>query len=110
MKDPGVLHYKNGFPCLICKACICKEIYDNINNEEIIKKWCEEFDIPYLKEEWNFIVERLNYHESSKELFPHLHFRPFAKYLAKMKLYGWINYTYKDGIELNKWREEHEEN
>ena len=102
MKDPGMLHYKNGFPCLVCKSCIYKEIYYNINNEEIIKKWCKEFDIPFIKEEWNFVVKIQKEYDFSKELFPYMHFRPFGKYLAKMKLPDWINYTYEDGIEINK--------
>ena len=40
-----------------------------------------------------------------------MHFNPFGKYLAKMKLCGWINFTYEDGIEINKiWGNNNEEN
>lgn len=109
MKDPGVLHYKNGYPCLICKGCIYKELFDNDYNEKFVKKWCKEFDIPFLRKEWNHFLDLAKERVDLSEPFAYMHIPAFGKYLSYMKLHDWIDYTYKDGIELTRWRIEHEE-
>ena len=108
VKDPGLLHYKNGYPCLTCKACIITELFNSNCNEDLIKKWCKEFDIPYLEREWNYLINNIKEQTDFSDKFVHLHFPPFGKYLAQMKLPDWINMTYEDGIKLNDWRKHNE--
>ena len=76
VKDPQLLHFKNGFPCNVCKKCILQNISDNEYNENIVKKWCKEFDIPFVPEIW----ETLMYLSNPKTPYYNL----FPEYLASM--------------------------
>lgn len=78
----------------ICKDCIkYKFDYDNPDTFLWVLK---ELNTPYIKYEW----ERL------KERYPNSFILP--RYLAKMRLRGFWNYTYADSEELNAWHEQQE--
>lgn len=87
-KDTGLFHYKNGYPCLVCKSCIIKEIKEDNSN---IIKWMKEFNIPFIQSIWNRIQN-----EAMKSTLPCGYIPPFGRYLATMKLPGYINFNYGD--------------
>jgi hypothetical protein len=88
VKDPQLLHFKNGFPCNVCKKCILQDISNNEYNENIVKKWCKEFDIPFVPEIW----ETLMYLSNPKIPYYNL----FLEYLALMKLPACIKIGYEE--------------
>lgn len=73
----------------VCKDCL----YSNLNDEDIntILPLMEEFDIPYIKNAWQRLLNNKKPNVSSI----------FGKYLALMKLCTYRGYTYKDTDMLN---------
>ena len=72
----------------ICKKCMTMHI--NIFNESTIKPLCRELDIPFISHEWDVLVDR--YKDNPKTSATAI----FGRYLSKMKLSQYKDYTYKD--------------
>ena len=86
--------YKDGTKCELCKGCLTM----HINNFEpdtflwLLKK----FDVPYIEAEWNVLRDRAY----AKDPYKMNGMSVFGKYLSKMKLKQWKNYTWEDTEKL----------
>lgn len=79
----------------ICKKCLTMHV-DNWNPETY--KWIlQEIDVPYIKEEWNGLLER--YGKDPKKVTG---LTVIGRYLSKMKLRQWNKYTWADTEALKK--------
>lgn len=79
----------------ICKKCLTMHI-DNWDPETY--KWIlQEIDVPYIKEEWNGLLER--YGKDPKKVTG---LTIIGRYLSKMKLKQWNKYTWADTEALEK--------
>lgn len=79
----------------ICKKCLTMHV-DNWNPETY--KWIlQEIDVPYIKEEWNGLLEK--YGKDSKKITG---LTIIGRYLSKMKLKQWNKYTWADTETLEK--------
>lgn len=79
----------------VCKKCLTMHI-DNWNPETY--KWIlQEIDVPYIKEEWNGLLER--YGKDPKKVTG---LTIIGRYLSKMKLKQWNKYTWADTKALEK--------
>lgn len=91
--DEGQFYtYKNGKKCEQCKKCETMHI-DNYNPETF--KWLlQKMDIPYIKEEWDSLVEKAVAKNGPHK--PLTGMSVYGKYLSKMKLKQWMGYTWED--------------
>lgn len=79
----------------VCKKCLTMHV-DNWNPETY--KWIlQEIDVPYIKEEWNGLLER--YGKDPKKVTG---LTIIGRYLSKMKLKQWNKYTWADTEVLEK--------
>lgn len=79
----------------VCKKCLTMHV-DNWNPETY--KWIlQEIDVPYIKEEWNGLLER--YGKDPKKITG---LTIIGRYLSKMKLRQWNKYTWADTEALEK--------
>lgn len=79
----------------VCKKCLTMHV-DNWNPETY--KWIlQEIDVPYIKEEWNGLLER--YGKDPKKVTG---LTIIGRYLSKMKLRQWNKYTWADTEALEK--------
>lgn len=79
----------------VCKKCLTMHV-DNWNPETY--KWIlQEIDVPYIKEEWNGLLER--YGKDPKKVTG---LTIIGRYLSKMKLRQWNKYTWADTEGLEK--------
>lgn len=79
----------------ICKKCLTMHV-DNWDPETY--KWIlQEIDVPYIKEEWNCLLER--YGKDPKKVTG---LTIIGRYLSKMKLKQWNKYTWADTEALEK--------
>lgn len=79
----------------ICKKCLTMHV-DNWNPETY--KWIlQEIDVPYIKEEWNSLLEK--YGKDPKKVTG---LTIIGRYLSKMKLKQWNKYTWADTETLEK--------
>lgn len=79
----------------VCKKCLTMHV-DNWNPETY--KWIlQEIDVPYIKEEWNGLLER--YGKDPKKVTG---LTIIGRYLSKMKLKQWNKYTWADTEALKK--------
>lgn len=79
----------------VCKKCLTMHV-DNWNPETY--KWIlQEIDVPYIKEEWNSLLER--YGKDPKKVTG---LTIIGRYLSKMKLKQWNKYTWADTEVLEK--------
>lgn len=79
----------------ICKKCLTMHV-DNWNPETY--KWIlQEIDVPYIKEEWNVLLEK--YGKDPKKATG---LTIIGRYLSKMKLKQWNKYTWADTETLEK--------
>lgn len=79
----------------VCKKCLTMHV-DNWNPETY--KWIlQEIDVPYIKEEWNGLLER--YGKDPKKVTG---LTVIGRYLSKMKLRQWNKYTWADTEALEK--------
>ena len=90
MADSNFYTYKDGSKCELCKACLTM----HINNwEPDTFLWLlEKFDVPYIEAEWNVLRDRAY----QKDPYKMTGMSVFGKYLSKMKLKQWKNYTWAD--------------
>lgn len=79
----------------ICKKCLTMHV-DNWDPETY--KWIlQEIDVPYIKEEWNSLLEK--YGKDPKKVTG---LTIIGRYLSKMKLKQWNKYTWADTETLEK--------
>lgn len=79
----------------ICKKCLTMHV-DNWDPETY--KWIlQEIDVPYIKEEWNGLLEK--YGKDPKKVTG---LTIIGRYLSKMKLKQWNKYTWVDTETLEK--------
>lgn len=79
----------------ICKKCLTMHV-DNWDLETY--KWIlQEIDVPYIKEEWNGLLEK--YGKDPKKVTG---LTIIGRYLSKMKLKQWNKYTWADTETLEK--------
>lgn len=79
----------------ICKKCLTMHV-DNWDPETY--KWIlQEIDVPYIKEEWNGLLEK--YGKDPKKVTG---LTIIGRYLSKMKLKQWNKYTWADTKTLEK--------
>lgn len=79
----------------ICKKCLTMHV-DNWDPETY--KWIlQEIDVPYIKEEWNVLLEK--YGKDPKKATG---LTIIGRYLSKMKLKQWNKYTWADTETLEK--------
>lgn len=79
----------------ICKKCLTMHV-DNWDPETY--KWIlQEIDVPYIKEEWNGLLEK--YGKDPKKVTG---LTIVGRYLSKMKLKQWNKYTWADTETLEK--------
>lgn len=96
MSENRFFSYRNGEKCELCKACITM----HVNNwEPETYTWIlEKFDVPYVPEEWIVLRDR----EYAKDPYKITGLSVIGKYLAKMRLKKWMNYTYADSERLQE--------
>lgn len=79
----------------VCKKCLTMHV-DNWDPETY--KWIlQEIDVPYIKEEWNALLER--YGKDPKKITG---LTIIGRYLSKMKLKQWNKYTWADTEQLEQ--------
>lgn len=92
--------YKDGSKTELCKKCLTMHI-DNFDPETFL--WLlEKMDVPYVPEEWNVLRDRAYAKDPNKMNGMSV----FGKYLSKMKLKQWKNYTWEDGEKIRAKNEE----
>ena len=100
MDEKNFYQYKDGTKTEFCKKCFTMHI-DNFNPETFL--WAlEKMDVPYIEEEWNVLRDRA--YAKNPKTFNGT--SVFGKYLSKMKLKQWKDYTWAD---TEKFRQEKEE-
>ena len=94
MNETQFYTYKNSEKTELCKKCMTMHI-DNYDPETFL--WLlEKMDVPYVETEWNVLRDRA-YEKDPKGMNG---MSVFGKYLSKMKLRQWMNYTWADTEKL----------
>lgn len=90
-----------------CKACVSSMI--DINSPSTILPIMEEIDIPFIPEEWNILKEKHEFimKNGEKVRNPRANQPILGKYIGKMKLKQFIDYSFKD---TPRFMEAYEEN
>ncbi len=90
MADTNFYTYKNKEKAELCKACMTM----HINNwEPDTFLWLlEKFDVPWIESEWNVLRDRAY----QKDPYKMNGMSVFGKYISKMKLKQWKDYTWDD--------------
>lgn len=100
MADTNYYTYKDGTKCELCKSCLTMHI-NNFDPDTFL--WLlEKFDVPYIPAEWNILRDRAY----SKDPYKMNGMSVFGKYLSKMKLKQWKNFTWADTERLQAEAEE----
>lgn len=100
MADTNFYTYKDGTKCELCKACLTLHI-NNFEPDTFL--WLlEKFDVPYIPAEWNTLRDRAY----AKDPYKMNGMSVFGKYLSKMKLKQWKNFTWADTERLQAEAEE----
>jgi len=100
MADTNFYTYKNGTKCELCKSCFTMHI-NNWEPESFL--WAlEQFDVPWLPWEWNVLRDRAY----QKDPYKMNGASVFGKYLSKMKLKQFKDFTWADSEMLQKKHEE----
>lgn len=100
LNDTQFYTYKNGEKTELCKKCLTMHV-DNFNPDTFL--WLlEKMDVPYVPAEWNTLRDRAY----AKDPYKMNGMSVFGKYLSKMKLKQWSNYSWKDTETLCKKDEE----
>lgn len=89
--DEGQFYtYKDGRKTELCKKCLTMHI-DNFNPDTFT--WIlEKMDVPYIPEEWNVLRDKA----FAKDPYKMNGMSVFGKYLSKMKLKQWKDYSWAD--------------
>jgi hypothetical protein len=100
MDENNFYTYKDGRKTEMCKKCLTMHI-DNFNESTFL--WLlEKMDVPYVPEEWNVLRDRAYAKDPAKMNGMSV----FGKYLSKMKLKQWKNYTWADTEKLQAQNKE----
>lgn len=100
MADTNFYTYKDGTKCELCKSCLTMHI-NNFEPDTFL--WLlEKFDVPYIPAEWNILRDRAY----AKDPYKMNGMSVFGKYLSKMKLKQWKNFTWADTERLQAEAEE----
>jgi len=100
MADTNFYTYKDGSKCELCKPCLTMHIN---NYEPDTFLWLlEKFDVPYIEAEWNVLRDRA----FQKDPYKMNGMSVFGKYLSKMKLKQWKDYSWADTEKLKALAEE----
>ena len=101
MGENSFFTYKDGSKTEMCKECLTMHI-DNFDENTFI--WLlKKMDVPYIPAEWNTLRDRLYEKDPSKLKSGSV----FGRYLSKMKLKQWRQYSWADTERL---QEEYEKN
>lgn len=96
LADTKFYTYKDGSKCELCKDCLTMHI-DNWDPETFL--WIlEKFDLPYIESEWNILRDRAY----AKDPHKMTGLSVIGKYISKMKLKQFKNYTWADSDRLNQ--------
>lgn len=96
LADTKFYTYKDGAKCELCKDCLTMHI-DNWDPETFL--WIlEKFDFPYIESEWNILRDRAY----AKDPHKMTGLSVIGKYISKMKLKQFKNYTWADSDRLNQ--------
>ena len=96
LADTKFYTYKDGAKCEFCKDCLTMHI-DNWDPETFL--WIlEKFDLPYIESEWNILRDRAY----AKDPHKMTGLSVIGKYISKMKLKQFKNYTWADSDRLNQ--------
>ena len=100
MAEVNYYTYKDGTKAELCKGCMTMHI-NNFEPDTFL--WLlEKFDVPYIEAEWNILRDRAY----AKDPYKMNGMSVFGKYLSKMKLKQWKNYTWADTERLQLEAEE----
>lgn len=92
--------YKDGSKAELCKACLTMHV-NNFDPTTFL--WLlEKFDVPYIEAEWNVLRDRAY----AKDPHKMNGMSVFGRYLSKMKLKQWKEYTWADTEKLKVEAEE----
>lgn len=98
MEDLNFYTYKNGQKTPLCKSCLTMHI-DNFNPETFVYI-LKDMDVPYVPEEWNNIRDKA-YAKDPRKMNG---MSVLGKYLSKMKLKQWKQYSWADTQALQEKR------
>lgn len=100
MEETNFYTYKDGRKTEMCKKCLTLHI-DNFDPNTFL--WLlEKMDVPYIEEEWNVLRDKA----FAKDPYKMNGMSVFGKYLSKMKLKQWKEFTWADTERLKELREE----
>ena len=94
MEDVNFYTYKDGRKTELCKKCLTMHI--NMFDEESFLWLLEKMDLPYIPEEWN----KLRDTDIAKKGAKATSMAVFGKYLSKMKLKQWKDFSWADSEKL----------
>ena len=98
MEDVNFYSYKNGEKFQLCKPCLTMHV-DNFKQQTFL--WIlQKADVPYIPQEWNTLRDRA-YAKNPKKMNG---MSVVGKYLSKMKLKQWKNYSWADSQKLQEKR------
>lgn len=90
MEENNFYTYRNGNKLELCKKCLTMHI-DNFDPETFL--WIlEKVDVPYVESEWNSLRDKA----FARDPLKMNGMTVFGKYLSKMKLKQWKNYSWAD--------------
>ena len=90
MEEGQFYTYKDGRKTELCKKCLTMHI-DNFNPDTFT--WIlEKMDVPYIPEEWNVLRDKA----FAKDPYKMNGMSVFGKYLSKMKLKQWKEFSWAD--------------
>lgn len=96
MDDTNFYTYKNGEKFEQCKNCLTMHV-DNYDESTFL--WIlQKADVPYIPEEWNILRDRA-YAKNPQKMNG---MSVVGKYLSKMKLKQWKNYSWADSEKLQE--------
>lgn len=100
MEEANFYTYKDGRKTEMCKKCLTLHI-DNFDPNTFL--WLlEKMDVPYIEEEWNVLRDKA----FAKDPYKMNGMSVFGKYLSKMKLKQWKEFTWADTERLKELRDE----
>lgn len=98
MEQTNFYTYKNGQKFRMCKSCLTMHV-DNFDQNTFL--WIlQEADVPYIPQEWNILRDRAY----AKDPMKMNGMSVIGKYLSKMKLKQWKQYTWEDSLKLQEQR------
>ena len=103
MRETQFYTYKDGRKAELCKSCMTMHV-DNFDPETYL--WIlEKMDVPYIPQEWNTMLEAA-YAKDPKKING---MSILGKYLAKMRLKQFKQFTWADSEKLQQERQEQDE-